>query len=143
MTYNIAFSTDEILKMVDEAIDGELAVTALAIEGDTKAQAPVRGGYRSFRQGKPPIGGALRRSYTTAAPGTEGDPNGGGDAKANVRDGAILVGSWIKYAMFVDRGTSRMPARPHFSTAISRNLPLRGRRFAAEFARLANGKYSA
>jgi hypothetical protein len=141
MTYTIEFYTPEILHAAERAQDAEAAITALAIEGDTKALAPVRGAFRSFREGKPPIGGALRRSYTTARPGQEGDPAGGGDATANVVDGGIDVGSWLGYSYYVDRGTTRMLARPHFSVAIAANLPQRGRRFAQQFERITGGKY--
>lgn len=141
MAYTIEFHTQEIVRAAEQASDNELVLTALAIEGDAKAEAPVRGAYRSFRQGQPPIGGALRRSYTTARPGTEGNPAGGGDATANVQNGGIDVGSWLGYSYYVDRGTTKMLARPHFSTGIYKNLPLRRRRFESEFERLTAGKY--
>lgn len=141
MAYTIEFFTADILAAVAQAQDEEAVLTALAIEGDAKAEAPVRGGYRSFRQGQPPIGGALRRSYTTAPAGQAGDPRGGGNAVRNVKDGAIDVGSWIGYAYYVDRGTTKMLARPHFSTAIVKNIPKRGQRFEQAFNRITNGRY--
>jgi hypothetical protein len=141
MTYTIEFFTAAIARAADDASDAEAEITAVAIEADTKALAPVRGAFRSFREGEPPIGGALRRSYTTAKPGQEGNPGGGGDAKANVVDGGIDVGSWLGYSYYVDRGTTRMSARPHFTTAIAANLPQRGRRFAQQFERITGGKF--
>lgn len=142
MAYTIELHADTIIRDVDEAADEATALTGLAIENDTKRETPVRGAYRSLapaiagKRGHQ-IGGTLRRSYTTAAPGTEGSPTGGGDAFANVRAGALLVGSWLGYAYFVDRGTVKMPPRPHFTPAIGRNLPLWIARFGRAYEKRA------
>lgn len=144
MTYTIEFNSDKILRDVYEAVDLEITETALAIENDTKADAPVRGGHRSFqkprkykgRKGKQAqVGGALRRSYTTTTVGQEGDPTGARHGK--VTDGMLYVGSWLGYSYYVERGTSKMIARPHFQPAIDKNIPLRGARFRRRYAAIA------
>lgn len=138
--FSLEFFTAAIIADVDAAADEATALTGLAIETDAKKEAPVRGGYRSFApaiagKGGQQIGGTLRRSYTTASPGSEGNPAGGGNAFANVRDGGLLVGSWIGYAYFVDRGTTRMAARPHFDPAVQKHIPQWQKRFEDSYAR--------
>lgn len=144
MAYTIEFQTARIERDVFAAADIATEQTALSIENDTKADTPVRGGHRSFqkarkiagRKGKQQIvGGTLRRSYTTTTPGQEGDPTGA--RHGNVREGYILVGSWIHYAYYVERGTSKMPPRPHFQPAIDRNIPLWFTRFRRHYASIA------
>lgn len=148
MAYTITMYADQIIADVSEAVDEATALTALAIENDTKREAPVRGAYRSFRpkiKGKKgqQIGGTLRRSYTTAKPGTEGSITGtqgltgSATARGNVVNGAILVGSWLGYAYFVERGTSKMAKRPHFQPAIDKNMPLYTRKLEAAYKKRA------
>lgn len=145
MAYTITMFTDRVIADVNESIDEAIALTALAIENDTKRTAPVRGGNRSFRpaiKGKKgqQVGGTLRRSYTTAKPGTEGSltgSSGENTARGNVTNGRILVGSWLGYAYFVERGTSKMPARPHFQPAIDHALPLFPRKLEAAYRKRA------
>lgn len=139
MAYAIEFETTKLVADVFAAADLATEETALAIENDTKATAPVRGQFRSFQKPRKiagrgvqnTVGGTLRRSYTTATPGTEGDPTG--QARGRVRDGFILVGSWLHYAYFVERGTSKMPPRPHFQPAIDKNVPLWFSRFVRHY----------
>lgn len=144
MAYAIQFETARIIADVFEAADRATLESALAIENDTKAASPVRGGHRSFQQPRKIagrrgrqqiIGGTLRRSYTTTTPGQEGDPTGA--AHGTVRDGFILVGSWLHYAYYVERGTSKMPPRPHFQPAIDKNMPLWFTRFRRHYLSIA------
>ena len=111
----------------------------LDAETETKREAPVRGGYRSFRPGTRPIGGTLRRSYHTATY-LDGrllfQHSDGGQANAAAwgvpsRGIVVLVGSNLGYAAFVELGTSKMPARPHLGPG----LELAGSRAPATMAR--------
>src|SRR5690349_17275852 len=48
------------------AIAAGVQAIMLDAETEAKREAPVRGGYRSFRPGTKPIGGTLRRSIHSA-----------------------------------------------------------------------------
>lgn len=109
---------------------GHLAVgmhaVVLVAETEAKREAPVRGGYRSFRPGTSPIGGTLRRSIHAVTYGVDGGvvglDNEGGKAipteEAPV-PGKITgyIGTNSGYGAFVELGTSRMPARAFLSPA--------------------------
>lgn len=109
---------------------GHLAVgmhaVALDAETEAKREAPVRGGYRSFRPGVPPIGGTLRRSIHSVTYGVDGGTvgisNEGGNGLPTEEapvPGRITayVGTNSGYGAFVELGTSRMPARPFLGPA--------------------------
>lgn len=112
-------------------LDRDLAIgvyaLALAAETEAKREAPVRGGYRSFRPGIPPIGGTLRRSIHSIGYGRDGrqvgEHNEAGRAipsEAGPQPGVIssYVGTNSGYGAFVELGTVKMPARPFLSPAL-------------------------
>lgn len=109
---------------------GHLAVgmhaVALDTETEAKREAPVRGGYRSFRPGEKPIGGTLRRSIHSVTYGVDGSTvgisrEGAGAIAADETPvpGQItsFVGTNTGYGIFVELGTSKMPARAFLAPA--------------------------
>lgn len=108
---------------------GDLAAglhgVALDTETEAKREAPVRGAYRSFRPGLPPIGGTLRRSIHSVTYGVDGRTIGitleGGQLPADETPVAGRISSYVGtncgYGAFVELGTSRMQARPFLSSA--------------------------
>lgn len=107
-----------------EALAFGAANLGLAIETRAKANAPVRGGHRSFAPGGP-VGGTLRRSIHSAAfldgrqmAGPREDENGR-QVPNYATDGiAAVVGTNTNYGEYVHNGTSRMAARPFISEAL-------------------------
>lgn len=118
-----------------------------AVESDAKADAPVRGGHRSFltskrtkagargdvaigsNNGSVLIGGTLRRSIHTAAfangeqIGTSSDENGRGIPVYTVSGkAAVVIGTNCDYGAYVEIGTTRMEARPFLGPAFDANL---------------------
>lgn len=94
---------------------------ALVAETEAKREAPVRGGYRSFRPGTSPIGGTLRRSIhavgfdPSGAKVGEDNPSGlplPGDYAPVAGRATCFVGTNSGYGVFVELGTVKMPARP-------------------------------
>lgn len=117
-----------------------------AVLSDAQAEAPVRGGYRSFMTtargaaGQVLVGGTLRRSLHAAAwldgrliSGSSADGNG--EAIPNdypVGTGiTVIVGTNSGYGEYVERGTSRMQERPFLSPAWDANLGSAGSLIAA------------
>ena len=116
-----------------------------AIEGDAKADAPVRGGHRSFlttkrtkagraglavseNNGSVLIGGNLRRSIHTAAylDGSQiarsNDDNGKPTPNYAAGSGIkVFVGTNSGYGAYVELGTRRMAARPFLTPAFLKN----------------------
>jgi hypothetical protein len=97
---------------------GLLAVVQDA-ENEAKREAPVRGAYRSFVPGQPPIGGTLRRSVHSAVyvDGrlTRTTSTQGGPMPEMVGLGGKIVGyvgTNVGYGAYVELGTRRMQARP-------------------------------
>jgi murein DD-endopeptidase MepM/ murein hydrolase activator NlpD len=101
-----------------------------AVEADAKADAPVRGGHRSFAPDGP-IGGTLRRSIHTAAfldgipvPGSAAtDENGEPIPVYPIERGiVVVVGTNSGYGLYVEAGTYLMDARPFLAPAWDGNL---------------------
>lgn len=119
----------------------------LYAEDRAKADAPVRGGHRSFLTGshlggplgiqdkpgtkrpKATVGGTLRRSiyasvFVHGAPiagSRTTDENGKSTAGVNTGGGDVvgILGTNSGYGEWVDQGTSKMPARPFIMPAIN------------------------
>jgi HK97 gp10 family phage protein len=102
------------LRRFDGQVRAGLLKAAYEIQRQAQAEAPVRGGYRSFDPGGP-VGGTLRRS-----------------AFARATASGAEVGFSAHYAGFVELGTVKMPARPFLLPAVQR---VRGR--IGEFIRQA------
>ena len=95
-----------------------------ALEGRAKANAPVRGGHRSYNPDGP-VGGTLRRSIHSVAY-LDGRPIGGSAVDENGQvpepyagaDGIVVfVGTNSGYGAYVHEGTELMPARPFLTEA--------------------------
>jgi HK97 gp10 family phage protein len=100
-------------------------------ETRAKAEAPVRGGYRSFRPGTSPIGGTLRRSihsvvYVDGRPLIgSGQTDDNGNAVPDYAPGRGIVGfcgTNSGYGYFVEAGTVRMRARPFLGPAFDQTV---------------------
>lgn len=112
------------LARLREAIGYGMANLGNAIEDRAKANAPVRGGNRSFAPGGP-VGGTLRRSihsvaYVDGRPvgATSTDENGGAIPSYPAGNGiSVFVGTNSGYGGYVHEGTSRMPGRPFLTEA--------------------------
>lgn len=108
-----------------------LYAVALMAETEAKREAPVRGGYRSFRPGTSPIGGTLRRSIHAV-----GFDQGGGKVGEDNESGRPLpsgyaaapgsmtafVGTNSGYGSFVELGTVRMLPRPFLLPALESSM---------------------
>ena len=107
-----------------------------AVEADAKAEAPVRGGHRSFmttkrgKAGQVLIGGTLRRSIHSQvwdrgrALKPSSDQNGNGIPAYPVRANGVMgiVGTNAHYGLFVELGTVRMQQRPFLGPAWDANM---------------------
>lgn len=94
-----------------------MAALMLDAETEAKRETPVRGAYRSFHPGEPPIGGTLRRSVHSAV------YLDGKLVTAHAEAGVLpglpagrgivgFVGTNSGYGAYVDLGTRKMTARP-------------------------------
>ena len=102
----------------------------LDAETEAKREAPVRGGYRSFRPGTKPIGGTLRRSIHSAtfldgalvSSHAEAPPPGAPPMLPEMTGlpGRIVgyIGTNSGYGAFVELGTVRMAPRPFLAPAL-------------------------
>lgn len=115
-------------------------VNAVVLDAETEAkrEAPVRGGYRSFRPGTKPIGGTLRRSIHSAtfldgrvvgahreASASEVPAGSPPQLPEMVGlPGRIVgyVGTNSGYGAFVELGTVRMAPRPFLGPALESAL---------------------
>lgn len=111
-------------------------VNAIALDAETEAkrEAPVRGGYRSFRPGTKPIGGTLRRSIHSAtfldgrllSFDVEAPPAGRPPLLPDMvgLPGRIVayVGTNSGYGAFVELGTVRMAPRPFLAPGLEAAL---------------------
>lgn len=111
-------------------------VNAVILDAETEAkrEAPVRGGYRSFRPGTKPIGGTLRRSIHSAtfldgrqiAQHREATPSqvpAGSPAQLPEMVGlpgriVAYVGTNSGYGAFVELGTVKMAPRPFLAPGL-------------------------
>lgn len=116
---------------LEEHLGLGLFAVALAGELEAKREAPVRGGYRSFRPGTSPIGGTLRRSIHSIAyrPGGVGVLDSNESGKQLPAEYVPVPGHFVAYmgtntgyGAFVELGTSRMPARPFISTGLEASM---------------------
>lgn len=115
-----------------EAIGYGLLNYGHAVETRGKANAPVRGGNRSFAPDGP-VGGTLRRSIHTVAyaggrrigDGTAVSPTSGVDENGTGtpsdygprNEVAVFVGTNSGYGLWVHEGTAVMAARPFLTEA--------------------------
>lgn len=108
-----------------------LYAVALAGETEAKREAPVRGGYRSFRPGSSPIGGTLRRSIHATAFGIDGrelltDNESGKQLPAEYvpvpGHMVAYVGTNSGYGAYVELGTSKMPARAFLAPGLDSSM---------------------
>jgi hypothetical protein len=114
-------------RRVKEAVGYGLLNYLYRLEGAAKANAPVRGGHRSFAPGGP-IGGTLRRSIHAVvyvdgkrlAGSRTTDENGQPVGDYPV-DGEIVgvVGTNVAYGVHVHNGTVKMAARPFITEALA------------------------
>lgn len=112
--------------------DLAIGLYALALVGETEAkrEAPVRGGYRSFRPGGP-IGGTLRRSIHAIAYGKNGGKVGEDNESGKDLPGEYVpvpgqmvayVGTNSGYGAFVELGTAKMPARAFIAPGLDASM---------------------
>lgn len=114
------------IAQVREAVAYGFLNYGLALEGAAKANAPVRGGHRSF-QPDGPVGGTLRRSIHVVAyldgkriSPASADENGAALPDYVPRMGiAVFVGTNSGYGFWVHDGTRVMPARPFLAEAFN------------------------
>lgn len=117
------------LAELEEDIAYGLLNFGYAVETDSKREAPVRGGHRSFDPDGP-TGGTLRRSGHTVVlkdgrylAGAQQDENGDPVPDYPSEGGLELyVGHGVDYAAYVEMGTVRMAARPYLAPAFDANL---------------------
>jgi hypothetical protein len=110
-----------------------VSMVMLDAETEAKRQTPVRGGFRSFHPGVPPIGGTLRRSVhsVTFLDGrpvvlhaeAETGPAAAAPlplAEEEPLPGRIVgyVGTNSGYGAYVDLGTRKMAARPFLAPGL-------------------------
>ncbi len=109
-----------------EALGYGLLNFGFALETAAKGHTPVRGGFRSFDPDGP-VGGTLRRSEHTVAcvDGKRISPRGDDDNGQPLPDyvppagAAVFVGTNSGYGLWVDRGTSKMAARPFLEEGLA------------------------
>lgn len=112
------------------AIAAGVEAIMLDAETEAKREAPVRGGYRSFRPGTKPIGGTLRRSIHSAtfldgnliSQHVEAPPPGRPPILPDMvgLPGRIVgyVGTNSGYGAFVELGTVKMAPRPFLAPGL-------------------------
>lgn len=111
-----------------------------AVEADAKADAPVRGGHRSFmstkrgKAGQVLIGGTLRRSIHSQVwvdgvaikpSGTDENGNGLPHYPVPFKGVTGIVGTNAHYGLFVELGTVKMAERPFLGPAFDGNMSRR------------------
>lgn len=115
-----------------EAIAAGVNAIILDAETEAKREAPVRGGYRSFRPGTKPIGGTLRRSIHSAtfldgrllsshvetAASKSGRPAMLPEMVGLPGQIVAYVGTNSGYGAFVELGTIKMAARPFLAPGL-------------------------
>ena len=108
-----------------------LYTLALVGELEAKREAPVRGGYRSFRPGTKPIGGTLRRSihavgFTVLGKRLAEDNESGRQLPPEYvpvpGHMVAYVGTNSGYGAFVELGTSKMAARPFLAPGLDSSM---------------------
>lgn len=103
----------------DRARDRAVFRQNVAIVIGAKANAPVRTGEH-------------RDSIGSAAPG-QPFPRVGSVLPEHVVDGQTRIGAGAPHSWFVERGTSRMRARPHILPAVDAEAPHFRRRLREEY----------
>jgi hypothetical protein len=136
-SYSVGGSTVKLVpnkrgeaELVEDLTIG-LHALALAGELEAKREAPVRGGYRSFRPGTSPIGGTLRRSIHAVTYRKDGsvllvDNESGLDLPPDYVPvpGHVVayVGTNSGYGGYVELGTSKMPARAFIAPGLDASM---------------------
>jgi len=108
MTIEVKLNTDGLDKLIKESplkVDQAVRATAFFVEAIAKTMSPV-------------ATGANRSSiYTKTSQGVNGTPGELGDILPAVQIGEAVVGPSMGYSIFLEFGTSRMPARPFLTPA--------------------------
>jgi hypothetical protein len=120
-----------------------LAAVMRDAELEAKRETPVRGAYRSFRPGQPPIGGTLRRSVHSAVfldgrltfHGSE-DQQAPMAEMQGLPNGIVgFVGTNTGYGAFVELGTRRMTSRPFLGPGLDAAMGRAGATFTRGMGR--------
>jgi HK97 gp10 family phage protein len=108
MTIEVKLNTDGLDELIKESplkVDAAVRATAFFVEAIAKTMSPV-------------ATGANRSSiYTKTSQGVNGSPGELGDILPGVQMGEAVIGPSMGYSVFLEFGTSKMPARPYLTPA--------------------------